>query len=105
MFSVHASKIVAALFAVVLCAGLAYAQTSPLTSDHASVSVTFQKPSTAGSAVTVKISASASTYFTVDPASVPFWLNMGAMNGTAVSAGVNITFTPNSLGGSLSAGS
>jgi uncharacterized protein (TIGR03437 family) len=105
MFRVHASKIFAALLAALLCAAVGYAQTSPLTSDHASVSVTFQKPSTAGSAVTVKISATASTYFTVDPASVPFWLTLGAMNGTAVSSGVNITFTPNSLGGSLSAGS
>ncbi len=78
---------------------------SPLTATPSSATLTYQKPSTAGSAVTVKITSAASTYFTLDPASVPIWLTPGATSGTANSTGVNITLTPNSVGGSLGAGS
>ena len=77
---------------------------SPLTATPATVSLTYQKPSTAGAGVVVSVKATASTFFTVDPASVPIWLTLSASNGTAVSGGVNLTFTPNSVGGSLAAG-
>lgn len=96
---------------VALVAGLTLntvveAQTvSPLTATPSTYSLSYQKPSTAGSAATMKVTATTSTYFTVDPASVPIWLTPGAMNGTANATGVNITLTPNSVGGSLGAGS
>jgi len=105
MSKVHAKIFLAMLF-VLLCTNVVQAQTvSPLTATPSTVSLTFQKPSTPGTTATVVVKASTSTYFTVDPSSVPFWLTMGAMNGTAVSGGVNLTFAPNSVGGSLGAGS
>jgi uncharacterized protein (TIGR03437 family) len=78
---------------------------SPLTATPATVTLTYQKPSTAGAAVVVKVTAASSTYFTVDPASVPVWLTLSATSGTVTSTGVNISFTPNSLVGSFGAGS
>lgn len=106
MIRVHVKPTLLALIAGVMFTSVVEAQTvSPLTATPSPVSLTYQKPSTAGSAVTVKITAVASTYFTIDPASVPIWLTLGASNGTANSTGVNITFTPNAVGASLGAGS
>lgn len=105
MFRPHATKLLPTLLLVLTGAALQQAQAaSPLTATPTSVTVTYQKPSTAGSAVPVKITATASTYFTIDPASVPFWLTLDATNGTAVSAGVNVSFTANSIAATLGAG-
>ena len=67
--------------------------------------LTFQKPSDAGSAVAVTVSATSPTYFTVDAASVPIWMTVSVMNETATSTGVDIDFSPNAVGDSLAAGS
>jgi trimeric autotransporter adhesin len=105
MSNFHAPKIFLALFLVLLGTSLVQAQSaSPLTATPATVSLTFQKPTTAGSSVNVSVKAAASTYFTVDPATVPFWLSVGAMNGTATSAGVTVSFVASSVAGSLGAG-
>jgi uncharacterized protein (TIGR03437 family) len=106
MFRVQFTKMAPAALLALGCAGMLQAQTaSPLTALPAAPSLTFQKPSTAGSAVPVKITATASTYFTIDPVGVPFWLTLGATSGTANATGVNVSFTPNAVGGSLGAGS
>ncbi len=106
MPKIRPPKILLALVAVLCCTSAVWAQTaSPLTTLPTTVGLTFQKPSTPGSAVTVAVSAASPTYFTVDPASVPIWMTVSAMNGTADSTGVDIDFTPNSVGASLGAGS
>jgi uncharacterized protein (TIGR03437 family) len=105
MFRVQFTKMAPAALLALGCAGMLQAQTaSPLTAAPAAPALTYQKPSTAGSAVAVKITATNSTYFTIDPVGVPFWLTLGAFNGTANSTGVNVSFTPNSVGASLGAG-
>jgi uncharacterized protein (TIGR03437 family) len=102
----HFTKILVVLTALLVCASLMPAQpVSPLTVSPTTVSLSYQKPATPGSAVTVKVTATASTYFTVDASTVPIWLTMGAMSGTAVSAGVNVTFTPSAVGATLGTGS
>src|SRR5690348_879567 len=86
------------------CAGSAYAVTvSPLTSDHTSVSLTYQKPST-NSSVAVKITSVSSVFFTVDPNTVPIWLSLDAMNGTANTTGVTINFSSSAVSATLGAG-
>ena len=100
MLKVHSSKVFVAMLGLLLVAGMLEAQTaSPLTATPIAISVTYLKPSTPGSSVNLKVSATASTYFTLDPASVPLWLTPDAMNGTAVSAGVNIGLVANPLPG------
>jgi uncharacterized protein (TIGR03437 family) len=56
------------------------------------VSLTYQLPSTAGSATAVSLATAAvasgtanSTYFTVDPTSVPYWLSVDVWSGNVVS--------------------
>jgi uncharacterized protein (TIGR03437 family) len=106
MLKFRLPKLLLALAAVLCSTSQVWAQAaSPLTTLPTTVGLTFQKPSTAGSAVPVKVSATSPTYFTVDPASVPIWMTVSASNGTAVSTGVDIDFTPNAVGASLSAGS
>src|SRR5579883_587578 len=105
MFKIHAKKPMLSALLFIAAAHVLPAQTSPLTASPTSVAITYQLPSTAGSAVTVHLTATASTYFTVNASTVPFWLTLGAMNGTASSTAFSLTFTPSSLAGSLAAGS
>jgi uncharacterized protein (TIGR03437 family) len=87
------------------CAGSVNAATvaSPLTATPATVALTYQKPAT-GSSVAVKVTATASTFFTVDPASVPIWLSLDAFNGTANTTGQTINFSASSVAATLGAG-
>jgi uncharacterized protein (TIGR03437 family) len=104
MLKTRCPKLLLALVVVLCCTSPMWAQSaSPLTATPTTVGLTYQKPSTAGSAVTVTVSAASPTYFTVDPASVPIWMTVSATAGTT--PGVNIDFTPNSVGASLAAGS
>lgn len=104
MSKVYVYRMFLAVTALLLFGRAAQAQTSPLTATPSPVALTYQLPSTAGSTVSVHVSATASTYFTVDPSTVPIWLTLGAMNGTAVSGGVTVTFAPNAVSQSLAAG-
>ena len=99
------TKILVVLVALLACVSLAQADVSPLTATPSTVALTFQKPATAGLGAGVLVKATASTFFTVEPTSVPFWLTLSAMNGTANSTGVTVTFTPSALGATLGAGS
>ena len=100
------TKILIVLTGLLVCVSLMQAQgVSPLSATPATVALTFQKPATAGSGVGVLVKATASTFFTVEPTSVPFWLTPSAMSGTANSTGVTVTFTPSALGATLGAGS
>ena len=107
MFKVHAPKIFLTLLVLCVAASMLQAQNppaSPLTSDHASIAVTYQKPSTAGATVNVKFTAASSTTFVIDPSTVPFWLTVGAIGGPATAVGVTVTFDPNANAASLNAG-
>jgi uncharacterized protein (TIGR03437 family) len=97
------TKILVVLVALLACVSLAQADVLSFT--PATVALTFQKPATVGSGVGVSVKATTSTFFAVEPTSVPFWLTMSAMSGTANSTGVTITFTPSALGATLGAGS
>jgi trimeric autotransporter adhesin len=86
------------------CAGSAYAVTvTPLTPAPTSASLTYQKPSTSSS-VAVKVTSVNSTFFTVDPSTVPIWLSLDAMNGTANTTGVTINFSSSAVSATLGAG-
>jgi uncharacterized protein (TIGR03437 family) len=106
MFKLNQSKILLALPVMLLCTGTLQAVTTPLTATASSVALSYQKPSTAGAATTIKITAAASTFFTIDPATVPSWLSLSALNGTAVPApnGASIVFTPSAIGATLAPG-
>jgi uncharacterized protein (TIGR03437 family) len=97
------TKILVVLVALLACVSLAQADVLSFT--PATVALTFQKPATVGSGVGVSVKATTSTFFAVEPTSVPFWLTMSAMSGTANSTGVTVTFTPSALGATLGAGS
>jgi len=111
MFRTSANKISLAASAILLCAGLAQAQTPPASPLSASwtgspspVGVTYDLsiPS-AGSAVIVTITAGSATIFDIDPTTVPFWLSVSPMNGTTPN--VAVSFVASSSAGSLSVGS
>jgi uncharacterized protein (TIGR03437 family) len=104
MLHSHFTKILVVLTAFLVCASMMHAQ-SPLTATPATVSLTYQKPATAGSGVPVLVKATASTFFFVDASTVPIWLSLDVMSGTADSTGVTVTFTPNAVGATLGAGS
>ena len=110
MLRLSANKISLAASAL-LCAGFAQAQTlepvSPLTPSATSVAISYQKPSTPGGSVSVTLTATASTAFVVSSATVPFWLTLGAMSGTAAPSpgGASISFVANNGAASLAAGS
>ena len=106
MFRLSANKISLAASALLLCAGFAQAQTaSPLTATPTTVSLTFAKPSTPGGAVAVTFKVtSGTTYFEVDPTTVPYWLNVGSPSGPATSVGATVSFQANSSAGQMSAG-
>jgi uncharacterized protein (TIGR03437 family) len=91
MLRSHFTKILVVLTALLVCASMMQAQ-SPLTATPATVSLTFQKGTGPGSPVPVLVTASSSTAFTVDATSVPIWLTLSAMSGTADSNGASITF-------------
>ena len=83
MLKVHTHRMLFAVLVLLVSVSTLPAQTSPLTAAPTSVAVGYQLPSTPGAAVTVHLTASASTYFTVNQSTVPFWLTLGALNGTA----------------------
>jgi uncharacterized protein (TIGR03437 family) len=88
------TKILVVLAALLACVSLAQADVSPLNATPSTVALTFQKPATPGSGVAVLIKATASTAFTVDATTVPIWLGLSAMSGTADGTGATITFSP-----------
>jgi uncharacterized protein (TIGR03437 family) len=98
MSNFHFTKILVTLTVLLVCVSLMQAQTSPLTATPSTVALTFQKGSGQGSgpgaSVSVLVTATASTDFTVDPTSVPIWLTLSAMSGTANTNGASITFNP-----------
>jgi uncharacterized protein (TIGR03437 family) len=109
MLKILANKVLLAAPAMLLCAGFAQATTppvSPITATPASVSISYQLPSTAGLAVPVAFTVAASTdAFVVDATTVPVWLSLSAMSGTAaVSPGVSINFVASSAAGTLPSG-
>ena len=107
MYRVHVPKILLPMLALLLAAGIVQAQTppaSPLTAAPATVTVSYQKPATAGPTVTVKFTATNSTVFVIDQTTVPFWLTVGSISGPATSSGVNVTFDPSGVAATLNAG-
>ena len=101
----HFTKILIVLTALLVCVSLMQAQVSPLTATPSTVALTYQKPATAGPGVPVVVKATASTFFTVDPTSVPIWLGLSAMSGTATSSGVTLTLSPPASAVPIGAGS
>ena len=100
------TKILIVLTGLLVCVSLMQAQgVSPLSATPTTVALTYQKPATGGSSVPVLIKATASTFFTVDATSVPIWLNLSAMSGTATSTGATLTFSPPPGGVLIGAGS
>lgn len=109
MFRISTSKIVVAASALLLCAGIAQAQTlpaSPLTASPTSVSIGFTLPSTAGSAQTTSLTVASGTVpFVIDPTTVPFWLGATAAASSVTSGTpVTVSFQATAAAGSLSAG-
>jgi uncharacterized protein (TIGR03437 family) len=109
MFRLSANKISLAASALLLCAGFAQAQTtepvSPLAAAPTSVSVAFTLPSTVGTAVPVGLSVTSGSYaFVIDPTTVPFWLSLGAMSGTASTTPVSVSFQASTTAGTLAGG-
>jgi uncharacterized protein (TIGR03437 family) len=107
MLKIFANKGLLAASTLLLCAGFAQAQSaSPLTAAPTSVSISYQKPSTPGASVTVTLTAASSTDFVIDSSTVPFWLTLGALNGTAQAApnGATVSFVAGASAGSLAAG-
>lgn len=90
------SKISLAASALLLCAGFAQAQTEPAspitaawTSSPSAVGLTYNASTdTPGASVTVTLSAASATEFDIDPTTVPFWLTVPTMSGSA-GAGAN----------------
>lgn len=83
---------------VLLCTASATAPVSPLTATTSPVSLTYQKPSTNSTAAVKVTVATGSLFFTVDPASVPIWLSLDVMNGTAVpTTGQTLNFSSSAV--------
>ena len=105
------TKILVVLTAILVCASMMQAQsplTYTLTPAGTTVSLTYQKGTTAGTpgpTVAALIKATSSTAFFVDPTSVPIWLGVDVMSGTANSTGVTITFSPPASYALIGAGS
>jgi uncharacterized protein (TIGR03437 family) len=115
MFRLSTKKISLAASALLLCAGFAQAQTtpvSPLTPTPTSVSISFTLPSTAGAASSVSLAVhTGSDPFVIEAPTVPFWLNTQDVSATAVTGGTATSTTPfvlyfqaSSAAGSLAAG-
>jgi len=73
--------------------------TDSLTLSPSTVSLTCAKgAATCAASVNVAVSdASGTDYFVVNPASVPYWLQVGLMNGLATSVAQSMTFTPSAV--------
>lgn len=101
MFRLSANEIALASSALLLCAGLAQAQTppaSPLTAAPTSVSIGFTLPSTAGAAQSTSLSVkSGSAPFVVDATTVPFWLATQDGSGNPLTSGTVTSTTPVSV--------
>jgi uncharacterized protein (TIGR03437 family) len=99
MFRLSANKISAAASALLLCAGLAQAQTpTPLTAtwtnSPAAVALTFNLTgNVANGPIGVTVTATSPTIFDIDPTTVPYWLTLTNSGGTAITGGT----TPNVL--------
>ena len=108
MFKVHASRMFLAMFALLVCAGMLQAQTppaSPLTATPSSVSVSWSKGTSTGTSQAVLVKVAAGTdAFVIDPSTVPFWLSLDILSGTATTAGQTVNFSASSNAGSLAAG-
>jgi len=108
MSNSHYTKILVVLTALLVCASMMQAQT-PLTATPATVSLTYQRGTGAGTgpgaAVPVLVTASSSTAFVVDPTSVPIWLTLSALSGTADTNGASVTFNAPPSGSLIAAGS
>lgn len=110
MFRLSAKKIALASSALLLCAGIAQAQTPPAspltvtwTGSPNPVAVGYDLVSTdLLGAVTVTVDAGSATIFDVDPSTVPFWLTLGAMYGTT---NTTVSFQANTNAASLGVGS
>jgi uncharacterized protein (TIGR03437 family) len=94
-----------ALSAVAAFPGMLYA-TNALTLTPGSVALTCAKGSaTCAASVSVALSDGAGPdYFLVNPASVPYWLQVSLMNGLATSTPQNMIFTPSAAWVNLSVG-
>ncbi len=108
MFRLSANKISLAASTLLLCAGFAQAQTepvSPLAAAPTSVTISYTLPSTVGAAVPVALSVTSGSYaFVIDPTTVPFWLSLGAMSGTASTTPVSVSFQASTSAGTLAGG-
>jgi len=108
MFKLSANKILLAASALLICAGLAQAvnpPVSPLTATPSSVAITFTLPGTIGAAQAVAFKVAASTDpFVIDPTTVPLWLSLSAMSGTATVGGLSVNFQASAAAGILGAG-
>ncbi len=109
MFKLSANKISLAAAGLLLCAGFAQAQTaepaSPLTASPTSVTISYTLPTTIGAAVPVNLSISAgSDAFVIDPTTVPIWLSLSAMSGTATTTPVAVNFVASSAAATLGGG-
>jgi uncharacterized protein (TIGR03437 family) len=110
MFRISAKKISLAASALLLCAGLAQGQTPPATpltatwtNSPAAVGLTLNlQGNVFNGPITVTVTAANPTTFDVDPATVPFWLTLGATNGTTPN--VAVTFVANTAAEALGVG-
>jgi uncharacterized protein (TIGR03437 family) len=81
-----------ALSALAMCCGLLHAADT-LTLAPSSVALTCAKGSASGSPVSVAVTDAAATdYFAVGAASVPYWLQVTPMNGSASASSQNLVF-------------
>jgi uncharacterized protein (TIGR03437 family) len=115
MFKFSANKILLASSALLLCAGLAQAQTepvSPATAAPTSVSIQYQLgsgggPVGSGTNVTLTIPTGADL-FSIDPSTVPVWLSYSSSGNTIVPASPGpaevVNFIASSAAGVLNAG-
>ncbi|HTB19388.1 MAG TPA: hypothetical protein VK708_14810 [Bryobacteraceae bacterium] len=97
MFANRISALPLAMLALALCGGGLYATTpaSPLVptfTPTGAVSLSYQLPGTPGSSTGVSLATAAvatapatSTFYTIDPTTVPFWLSVSVSTGTVVS--------------------
>jgi uncharacterized protein (TIGR03437 family) len=112
MLKFSAKQTLLAASALLMCAGFVQAQTAtPLTASPTSVSVSYSlASSTAGAAVpvTLTIASGAGDAFVVDPTTVPIWLTLSAMSGTAVpkspGPAVTVSFNASAGAGTLNPG-
>lgn len=109
MFKLSANKISLAASALLLCAASAQAQTeaaSPVLAAPSSVAIAYQLPTT-GSPTSVPVALtipSGSDAFVIDPTTVPFWLTLNIMSGTATTTPTSLTFVANQTAATLGAG-